>query len=218
MSAATSTTSPAKYALPGDILFLSLSIYAICTSISPHLLQKGPTRGAGVHRLAEDLLMLAVQTMQAIMKDVQMREQANVIQREEGCHAPDRCRPADAPRPLDFTAFGLLGAMFEKILTSTDNIGWGRGRKIEALDFEGAQAQPPAAERKWQHAAGSGSELGSWSRGAGARPVIEVLLASENAWHRQMPSWSVYPPDAVPAQPGRRRALKFVLDHPFFHL
>ena len=102
------------------------------------------------------MLMLAVQTMQAIMKDVRMREQAGVIQREVGMLMPDVSRLSE--RVLDFqNHFGLLGGDVEKILTSTDKIA-SRGRKIEDLEFEQPAAPiPPAkAMAPWSRDAASG--------------------------------------------------------------
>ena len=84
--------------------------------------------------VSPNMLMLAVQTMQAIMKDVRMREQADLIQREVGVLMMDVGRLKE--RVLDFQKhFGLLGGDVEKILTSTDKIA-SRGQKIEDLDFE----------------------------------------------------------------------------------
>ena len=85
------------------------------------------------------MLMLAVQTMQAILKDVQMREQAHLIQREVTRLMDDMGRFRE--RVLDLQRhFGQANQDIEKILTSSDKIAQ-RGRKIETLEFEdGAQA------------------------------------------------------------------------------
>jgi DNA recombination protein RmuC len=80
------------------------------------------------------MLMLAVQTMQAILKDVQMREQAHLIQREVATLMTDMGRFRD--RVLDLQRhFGQANADIDKILTSADKITK-RGQKIEQLDFE----------------------------------------------------------------------------------
>jgi DNA recombination protein RmuC len=84
------------------------------------------------------MLMLAVQTMQAILKDVQMREQAHLIQREVTRLMEDMGRLRE--RVLDLQRhFGQANQDIEKILTSSERIA-ARGAKIEGLEFE-AEAQ-----------------------------------------------------------------------------
>ncbi len=133
----------AKYALPGEtqdsmLMFVpSESIYADLHERFSDLLQKA--HRARVFIVSPNMLMLAVQTMQAIMKDVRMREQASVIQSEVGLLLVDVKRLKD--RVLDLQRhFGLLGGDIEKILTSTDKIA-SRGGKIESLDFEPVQKE-----------------------------------------------------------------------------
>jgi DNA recombination protein RmuC len=100
------------------------------------------------------MLMLAVQTMQAILKDVRMREQAGVVQREVGLLLADVNRLKG--RVLDFQKhFGLLGGDVEKIVTSTEKIA-GRGRRIEGLDFDKDQ---PVSEPEPLPKTGNGSLL-----------------------------------------------------------
>jgi DNA recombination protein RmuC len=107
---------------------------------------------------APNMLMLAVQTMQAILKDVQMREQAHLIQREVTRLMDDMGRFRE--RVLDLQRhFGQANQDIEKILTSSDKIAQ-RGRKIETLEFEdsaqgaieptpaASPAKPEASERK----------------------------------------------------------------------
>jgi DNA recombination protein RmuC len=134
-----------RYFLPGEtqdtaILFVpSEAIYADLAEHFSDLVQKA-------HRCrivisSPNMLMLAVQTMQAILKDVKMREQAHLIQREVVHLMEDTGRLRE--RVLDLQRrFGQASADIEKILTSSDRIA-ARGRKIETLDFEEA---PPAAE------------------------------------------------------------------------
>jgi DNA recombination protein RmuC len=128
----------AKYALPGEtqdtmLMFVpSESFYADLHEHFPDLLQKA--HRARIVIVSPNMLMLAVQTMQSIMKDVRMREQAGLIQREVGVLMTDVSRLKE--RVLDFHKhFGLLGGDVEKILTSTDKIA-SRGRRIEDLDLE----------------------------------------------------------------------------------
>jgi DNA recombination protein RmuC len=133
-----------KYALPGEtqdtmLMFVpSESFYADLHEHFPDLLQKA--HRARIVIVSPNMLMLAVQTMQSIMKDVRMREQADVIQREVGVLMTDVGRLKE--RVLDFQKhFGLLGGDVEKILTSTDKIA-SRGRKIEDLDLQEGQGKP----------------------------------------------------------------------------
>jgi DNA recombination protein RmuC len=130
-----------KYAIPGEtqdtmLMFVpSESIYAELHESFPDLLQKA--HRARVVIVSPNMMMLAVQTIQAIMKDVRMREQAGIIQREVGVLMVDVNRLKE--RVLDFQRhFGLLGGDVEKIVISTDKIA-SRGRKIENLEFEGGQ-------------------------------------------------------------------------------
>lgn len=137
----------ARYTLPGEtqdtmLMFVpSESFYADLHEQFPELLQRA--HRARVVIVSPNMLMLAVQTMQAIMKDVRMREQAGVIQREVGALMGDVHRLKE--RVLDFQKhFGLLGADMEKILTSTEKIA-SRGRKIEDLDLEEGKAKAISA-------------------------------------------------------------------------
>jgi DNA recombination protein RmuC len=126
------------------ILFVpSEAIYAdLCEHFSD-LVQKA--HRARIVICAPNMLMLAVQTMQAILKDVKMREQAHLIQREVAKLMDDvgrlRDRVVNLQRHFDQTHTDL-----SEILTSADKIG-ARGRKIETLDFE----EPPASAVESPH-------------------------------------------------------------------
>ncbi|HXG79480.1 MAG TPA: DNA recombination protein RmuC [Methyloceanibacter sp.] len=127
-----------RYFIPGEtqdtaILFVpSEAIYAdLCEHFSD-LVQKA--HRARIFICAPNMLMLAVQTVQAILKDVKMREQAHLIQREVTRLMEDMGRLRD--RVLDLQRhFGQATDDIDKILTSSDKIA-ARGRKIEALEFE----------------------------------------------------------------------------------
>jgi DNA recombination protein RmuC len=140
-----------RYFIAGEtqdtaILFVpSEAIYAdLCEHFSD-LVQKA--HRARIVICAPNMLMLAVQTMQAILKDVKMREQAHLIQREVAKLMEDMGRFRE--RVLDLQRhFGQANQDIEKILTSSEKIAQ-RGRKIETLEFEEAapaieQAQPPS--------------------------------------------------------------------------
>jgi DNA recombination protein RmuC len=136
-----------KYALPGEtqdtmLMFVpSESVYADLHEHFPDLLQK--SHRARIVIVSPNMLMLAVQTMQSIMKDVRMREQASLVQREVGMLMTDVARLKE--RVLDFQKhFGLLGGDVEKIVTSTDKIA-SRGHKIENLDLEEGKVKTLAA-------------------------------------------------------------------------
>jgi len=149
-----------RYFLPGEtqdtaILFVpSESIYADLAEHFDDVVQKA--HRARIMICAPNMLMLAVQTMQAILKDVKMREQAHLIQREVVKLVEDIGRLQE--RTLDLQRhFGQANADIEKILTSSERIN-SRGRRIETLDWEsesavaaiehpanGAQAPTPVA-------------------------------------------------------------------------
>jgi len=147
-----------RYFIPGEtqdtaILFVpSEAIYVdLCEHFSD-LVQKA--HRARVVICAPNMLMLAVQTMQAILKDVKMREQAHLIQREVVHLMEDSGRLRE--RVLDLQRhFGQANADIEKILTSSERIA-ARGRKIEGLEFE-----EPAPTREIEHVNGSSASLGS---------------------------------------------------------
>jgi len=129
-----------RYFLPGEtqdtaILFVpSESVYADLAEHFDDLVQKAHRSRIVIS--SPNMLMLAVQTMQAILKDVKMREQAHLIQREVVHLMEDTGRLRE--RVLDLQRhFGQANADIEKIVTSSERIH-SRGRKIEALEFEEA--------------------------------------------------------------------------------
>ncbi len=128
-----------RYFLPGEtqdtaILFVpSEAIYADLAEHFSDLVQKA--HRARIVICAPNMLMLAVQTMQAILKDVKMREQAHLIQREVTRLMDDMGRLRE--RVLDLQRhFGQANQDIEKILTSSERIA-SRGSRIENLEFEG---------------------------------------------------------------------------------
>jgi DNA recombination protein RmuC len=128
-----------RYFLPGEtqdtaILFVpSEAIYADLAEHFSDLVQKA--HRARIIICAPNMLMLAVQTMQAILKDVKMREQAHLIQREVTRLMEDMGRFRE--RVLDLQRhFGQANEDIDKILTSSERIA-SRGHKIENLEFDG---------------------------------------------------------------------------------
>src|SRR4029077_13272422 len=126
------------------ILFVpSEAIYADLAEYFSDLVQKA--HRARIVICAPNMLMLAVQTMQAILKDVQMREQAHLIQREVAVLMEDMSRFRE--RVLDLQRhFGQANGDIEKILTSSEKIA-ARGSKIENLEFDETSATADIAHR-----------------------------------------------------------------------
>lgn len=147
-----------KYLLKGETqetAFLFVPSESIFADIHEHhgaIIDKA--HKARVVIVSPSLLMLSVQVIQALLKDVRMREQAHLIQLEVTRLMEDVMRLDDRVRKLQ-THFGQATKDVETILTSTDRVTK-RGRKIEALDFgpveepaaskKPAVKQPPAAE------------------------------------------------------------------------
>ncbi len=138
-----------RYFLPGEtqdtaILFVpSEAIYADLAEHFSDLVQKA--HRARIVICAPNMLMLAVQTMQAILKDVKMREQAHLIQREVSRLMEDMGRLRE--RVLDLQRhFGQANDDIEKILTSSERIA-SRGHKIENSEFEGDGASAVEGDR-----------------------------------------------------------------------
>ena len=147
-----------------DTAILFVPSEAISADLAEHfsdLVQKA--HRARIVICAPNMLMLAVQTMQAILKDVQMREQAHLIQGEVAKLMDDMNRFRE--RVLDLQRhFGQANDDIDKILTSSEKIA-SRGRKIETLDF--AEPQAPLEQRNG--AAKSPSALPSPQQGEAPR-------------------------------------------------
>jgi DNA recombination protein RmuC len=144
-----------RYLIAGEtqdtaLMFVpSESQYAELHESFPDIIQKAAR--ARIVIVSPNMLMLAVQTMQAIMKDVKMREQAGLIQKEVTYLMDDVHRLNDRVLKLQ-QHFGQANKDIEQVLTSSEKIT-SRGRKIETLDFDEeakAQARPkmPASARK----------------------------------------------------------------------
>ncbi|MEM7621514.1 MAG: DNA recombination protein RmuC [Pseudomonadota bacterium] len=127
-----------KYFLPGEtqdtaIMFIpSEALYADIHEFFPDIVQKAYR--ARIIIAAPNMLMLAVQTIQSIMKDVQMREAAGLIKQEVTKLTDDIHRLQDRVLNLQ-RHFGQANKDIDQILTSADKIS-SRGRRIETLDFD----------------------------------------------------------------------------------
>ncbi|MCD7058886.1 DNA recombination protein RmuC [Pelagibacterium xiamenense] len=84
--------------------------------------------------VSPSLLMLSIQVVQALLRDVRMREQAHVIQKEVSMLLADVGRLTDRVQKLQ-SHFTQANTDIDQILTSSGKISK-RGERIEALDFE----------------------------------------------------------------------------------
>lgn len=127
-----------KYFLKGetqDTAFMfvpSESIFAEIHENFEGLVQRA--HKARVVIVSPSLLMLSIQVMQSVLKDVRMREQAHLIQKEIVSMMEDVGRLDDRVRKLD-THFRQAQKDVELILTSSDKVAK-RGTKITDLEFE----------------------------------------------------------------------------------
>jgi DNA recombination protein RmuC len=127
-----------KYLLPGEtqdtaLMFVpSESVYGDLHEHFADLVQRA--HRARVVIVAPNILMLAVQTMQAVIKDAKMRDQAGLIQREVGLLLADVARLVERVSDLE-RHFGLSAKALEKVSASAARIS-GRGERLTALDLE----------------------------------------------------------------------------------
>jgi DNA recombination protein RmuC len=127
-----------KYLLPGEthetgIMFVpSESIYADLQEFFDDVVQKA--HRARVIIASPNVLMLLVQTMQTIVKDVAMRDQAHVIKQEVSRLLEDVVRLQDRAQDLR-KHFDQANTDLEKLGISATQITK-RANRIEALDLE----------------------------------------------------------------------------------
>ncbi len=131
-----------KYLIQGetqDTAFLfvpSESIFAEVHENFEAIVQKA--HRARVVIVSPSLLMLSIQVIQAVLKDQRMQAQAHVIQGEVAHLMDDLGRLDDRVRKLQ-GHFAMAQKDVDMIVTSADKLTK-RGAKIEALEFEGADA------------------------------------------------------------------------------
>jgi DNA recombination protein RmuC len=136
-----------KYFIPGethDTAFLfvpSESIFAEIHENHDMLVQKA--HRARIVIVSPSLLMLSIQIVQSVLRDVRMREQAHLIQGEVVRLMDDVTRLDERVRKLQ-GHFAMAQKDVEEVLTSSGKIT-SRSRKIESLDFS-AQAEPKPAK------------------------------------------------------------------------
>jgi DNA recombination protein RmuC len=136
-----------KYLIPGEtqtpaIMFVpSESIYADLHDGFSDVIQKA--HRAQVIVVSPNILMLAINTIQTVMKDARMREQASLIQKEVGTLLNDVRLLGDRVGKLQ-THFNQADADIKNILVSTGKIV-GRAEKIENVEIAAGDA--PQIER-----------------------------------------------------------------------
>jgi DNA recombination protein RmuC len=143
-----------KYLLPGEtqdtaLMFVpSESVYGDLHEHFSDLVQKA--HRSRIVIVAPNILMLAVQTVQAVIKDAKMRDQAGLIQREVGLLLEDVGRLTERVGELE-RHFGLSNKALEKVQASAAKIT-GRGDKIKSLDLEDDGDAKSASARLTQRA------------------------------------------------------------------
>jgi len=136
-----------KYLLPGEtqapaIMFVpSESIYADLHEFCPEIIREA--QKAQVVIVSPNILMLAILTVQTVMKDARMREQANLIQKEVGALLNDVRLLGDRVGKLQ-SHFGQADADIKNILISTGKIT-SRAEKIEKVELSPSADTPQIA-------------------------------------------------------------------------
>jgi DNA recombination protein RmuC len=135
-----------KYLIPGEvqspaIMFVpSESIYADLHDGFSDVIQKA--HRSQVIVVSPNILMLAINTVQTVMKDARMREQADLIQNEVGALLKDVRLLSDATEKLQRHMNQAEGDM-KDIVTRSGRIS-SRAEKIENVEL----ATPEAAQRQ----------------------------------------------------------------------
>jgi DNA recombination protein RmuC len=139
-----------KYLVPGEtqdlaILFVpSEAVYADLCEQFEDVVQKA--HRARVIIVSPSLLMMAIQVLQALVRDARVREQAHVIQIEVRNLVDDVTRLSERVKKLD-AHFRQASDDIGQITTSTTKI-LKRGERIDQMDFETPPAGAPKALRE----------------------------------------------------------------------
>lgn len=126
-----------KYLIPGEvqtpaIMFVpSESLYADLHDSFSDVIQKAHRTNVIV--VSPNILMLAINTIQTVMKDARMREQADLIKKEVGALLNDVRLLSDRVQKLQ-SHFNQADGDIKNILISTAKIT-GRAEKIEKVDL-----------------------------------------------------------------------------------
>lgn len=132
-----------KYLIAGEtqdtaLMFVpSESVYGDLHEHFSDLVQRA--HRARIMIVAPNILMLAVQTVQAVIKDVRMRDQANVIQREVGLLLADVARLVERSGDVK-KHFDQAGKALESLGTSAGRIV-NRSERIRSLDWSDEAVQ-----------------------------------------------------------------------------
>jgi DNA recombination protein RmuC len=133
-----------KYLIAGETQDLALmfvpaeSVYADLAEHFEDVVQRA--HRARIVIVSPSLLSLAIQVLQALVRDARIRDEARVIQTEVQKLLEDVSRLADRVTKLD-THFRQAQDDVAQIRTSSEKI-LKRGQKIEALEFDEAPAKP----------------------------------------------------------------------------
>ena len=130
-----------KYLIPGETQETAL-MFVPSESICGDLFEKFPDLVQGAHRarvmiVAPNTLMLAVQTVLALLKDAKMRDHADIIQREVTLLLGDVAQLVERVGDLE-RHFALSGKSLEKVSASTGKI-LSRRQRLTSLDLEAMQ-------------------------------------------------------------------------------
>jgi len=143
-----------KYLIAGEtqdtaLMFVpSESVYGDVHEHFADLVQRA--HRARVVIVAPNILMLAVQTVLAVIKDAKMRDQAGLIQREVGLLLGDVTRLVERVAELE-RHFGLSTKALEKVSASAQRIS-GRGERLTSLDLEDETSASSAPAKLTQRA------------------------------------------------------------------
>jgi DNA recombination protein RmuC len=127
-----------KYLIPGETQETAL-MFVPSESICADLFEKFPDLVQAAHRarvmiVAPNTLMLAVQTVLALLKDAKMRDHADVIRREVEHLLTDVGQLVERVGDLE-RHFALSGKSLEKVSVSTAKI-LGRRQRLNSLDVD----------------------------------------------------------------------------------
>jgi DNA recombination protein RmuC len=132
-----------KYLVPGEtqgpaIMFVpSESLYAELHDSFSDLIQKA--QRAQIIVVSPNILMLAINTVQTVMKDARMREQANLIQKEVGLLLNDVRLLSERVGRLQ-THLGQAEGDIKNILISAGKVV-GRAERIERVELQPAETE-----------------------------------------------------------------------------
>jgi DNA recombination protein RmuC len=133
-----------KYLIPGETQDMALmfvpaeSVYADLAEHFDDVVQKA--HRARIVIVSPSLLALAIQVLQALVRDARIRDEARVIQTEVQKLLADVGRLSERVGKLD-SHFRQAQDDVAQIRTSAEKIGK-RGQKIEALEFDDGPAKP----------------------------------------------------------------------------